>query len=88
MSEWSSTEVLVKLYCLRNLIQKFDLNYRKRYRVQAQREEDPVHAKNQSDCRIRFRALLGKNQVQCSIFPQLTSLYYYYDFLLIISHRM
>ena len=35
MSEWSITAVLVKLYCLLNLIQKFDLNYRKRYRGQA-----------------------------------------------------
>ena len=33
-----------------------------RYRDRGQRQENPDRAKNQSDCRIRYRALLEKNK--------------------------
>ena len=36
-------------------------NSRKRYCGRGQRQENPDRAKNQSDCRIRYRARLEKN---------------------------
>ena len=39
----------------------------RRYRDRGQRYENPYRAKNQSDCRIRYRALLEKNKrILCS----------------------
>ena len=49
-------------------------NSRQRYNCdRGQRQENPDRAKNQSDCRIRYRALLEKNNITYYMTEKITN---------------